>query len=1244
MIQILEGPSGSGKSYQLYTRMIEQAVKEPERRFFLIVPEQSTMQAQRDVVTMHPRRGTMNIDIVSFNRLAYRVFEEQNVNCDHVLEDFGKSMLIKRILMEHRKELPVFGPNASRDGFVDELKSLLTELFQYRITEDRLEEVLKKREQETGGGAVLLCQKLRELLFVYRQFQKEIQGKYIIAEHILEMLAMHVPQSDLLAGSVLFLDGYTGFTPIQYDLLQALAAKVSSMTFTVTIDQTAAEKASLAEHELFYLSKDTINRIRRLGERLDLYVEEEYLEGGAPRFRNAPELNFLEQNLFRYPYRVWKGQADDQGSSGQHSSVPDGIQEHEAISNAGNSMGGRQDSQIHILAMKDTRQELQVVARQIHAMVREGRYRYRDIAIMHGDLNELAPIAEEVLPQLAIPYFIDMNQNMYMNPCLESIRALLMIAEQDYSYDSVFRFLKTGILDRYMTEGAYCVPAEVDQGQGRQADDDQENRNPINDSRSDDNQPDRMDQMDQMNQMDQPDRMDQVNQMEALENYCRKKGIRGLAYWKRMFSEERQRQYPEGLEESHILPYGRKVLAFLQMNTDPLKSAETVREYTNVLQEYLTQVRMQELLEQYVAHFEEEENYVQARAYSQIYDKLLDILEKLTVILGDARIGIEEFRTLLDTGLDDIALGVIPPSLDQLVIGDVERTRLNHVKVLYVMGVNDGIIPKVSRGAGILSEADRSLLSKELELAPDSRQQVFTEQFYLYQNITKPSDELYLTYHVQSGDGNELLPAYLISRIRKLFPDMTVETPDLRRITWDQIETEQDSRGLLAARLHEEGANELEEAEGSIWKGLYLYYQREAPEILQALQEGASYNNISSMLTPQTAARLYGEFLNTSVSKLETYSKCPYQFFLQYGMNLRKREQQEVSLSDMGTLLHGVVEQVFRRVETRHAEDHLLTEEKTENPWEKITEEELTRLTMEAVDRIADSEQGAVYKQTNANRNLLNRMRQVAAYAVVDLKSQLMKGSMIPYRFELEFNRRNSDRECKNLASATIPLEQGNSMTLSGIIDRIDVCQDESHVYVKVLDYKSSQKELEMTQITAGLQLQLLIYTNVVMEILKKRFPEKEIIPAGSLYYGFKIPMVEKKVKEETTIRNVVKATAMTGIVNEDENCRSYMGDPDILPGPDEELGKYSDLLEEVQDTVKNLGEDILGGKIPIRPVKAGRGLPCDYCDYRDVCKLDVKDGGNRVITAKQLMKDRKMEQTAAGNKGQEHGTNGSRK
>lgn len=1133
MIQIIEGPSGSGKSHFVYQEIIQASMEFPDKKFFLIVPEQFTMQAQRDIVTLHPRHGTMNIDIVSFNRLAYRVFEELNIRCGHVLEDFGKSMLLQRILMKNRKELPVFGACLNKAGFIDELKSLFTELFQYRIGRDAIEQVYN---QLSGHG--MLKNKLHDLLFVYDAFQEEIRDKYIIAEHVLEMLAKHVPNSALLEGSILYLDGYTGFTPIQYELLEELAQVSEGLYVTVTIDKQSAGQEACEEHTLFYLSKDTIRRIRQMADRLGLYVEERFLEGDCPRFEESEELRHLEANLFRYPYKSWKGPVSD----------------------------------IHIQVMRNPRQELRNVARQIHAMVRSGQYRYRDIAVIHGNLEELEPLGEELLPRLEIPYFIDTNQSIYMNPCLECIRAVLDIVEKDYSYESVFRFLKTGVtgLD--------------------------------------------------------------LDLLEQLENYVMRKGMRGYHWWNRVFHESEEPAKRQ--KEWHaIRSCGMEVMKWLEPVTLAFRQADKVSDYVRILQEFLERLGMQEQLEAAADSFEDSGNLIQAKSYRQIYGKISDIWEKMDSILGEENMKPEEFRAILETGLEEIALGVIPPSLDQVTIGDIERTRLNHIKVLFVLGVNDGIIPKLSKGGGILSEADRVVLSRDLELAPDARSRVFTEQFYLYQNVTKPSRQLYVTYHVQDGEGNEVLQAYLIGRLRKLFPEIKQEEFIKEELNWNSLETAEDSMDLISRALHREEA--LTEAEADLWKGLYDYYRLHQPQVLTGVRQGMLYNNVEHFITPKTAARLYGNLLHTSVSRLEAYSRCPYQFFLEYGLGLKKREKNEVTLGDMGSLLHHVVEQIFTRVENRQAEESLLSEE-SESVWNTITDEALITMVEEEVQKAAAQEEDSVYFYSHANRQLLNRIQKVAAYAAVDLKQQLLGGTMIPYRFEMTFNRDSADPVCQNLEAAEIPLQQGTVMKMSGIIDRIDICQDENHVYVKVLDYKSSGKDIGFSNVEAGLQLQLLVYTNVVMEVLSKQFPDKEIIPAGSLYYGFRIPMVEKTAQKLTDAldRKISRETALKGIVNKEEPCISLLGDREVLPIKVKEidgmsaildsentvtLEEYRELLANVRHTTASIGSAMLEGQIPIRPVKTGRNLPCDYCDYQEVCKIDCGDGGNRICTVNQL-------------------------
>lgn len=1142
MIQIIEGVSGSGKSHKVYKDIIQASLKQPDHQFFLLVPEQFTMQAQRDIVMLHPCHGTMNIDILSFNRLAYRVFEELHVPCEHILEDFGKSMLLQRILLKNQNRFQVFGSCLHKPGFIDELKSLLTECFQYRIGRDDM-----IKEYERLSEKDMLKSKLHDLILVYDAFQENIQGHYIIAEHILEMLAKYIPASDLLRDCVIYLDGFTGFTPIQYEVLEALGQSCASLNLTVTIDRQTAEQETCEEHALFYLSKDTIGRIRQFAERLDLYVEECFLEGNAPRFSEAEELQHLEKNLFRYPYSVWKD-------------IP---------------------KRIHIQAMRNPRQELRKVARQIHAMVREGRYRYQDIAVIHGNLETIAPLAEEVFPKMGIPYFIDTNQSIYMNPCLESIRAALDIVEKDFSYESVFRFLKTDITGIRM------------------------------------------------------------DLLEQLENDVLRTGIRGYRRWQQVFAEEsvqteNPRTHTEHEEkrqkrDPQVLRCGKQVLGYLGPFAEAIHRANKVRDYVHALREFMNTLDIQKKLERTADSFESQGNLVLALSYRQIYDKLLDIMDKMEEILGEEELKREDFQAILETGLDEIRLGVIPPSLDQVVIGDIERTRLNHVKVLFVVGVNDGIIPQIVKGGGIFSEADRRVLSQNLELAPDSRMRVFTEQFYLYQNLTKASQELYMTYHVQDAEGSETLPAYLIDRLCKLFSALRIEDMTSDRLDWSALETVKDSTDCLSYGLRQR--RELLQDEADLWKGLYQFYQEHDPQIVTQIRDGLSYNNLGHTLSKEAAARLYGSILYSSVSRLETYSRCPYQFFAEYGLKLKKREKNEVTLGDMGTLLHHVMEDVFSKVETRKAEECFLSDE-GENVWEDITDETLIRLVEQAIQESVMQDDGA-YRYSYANQQLLKRMQRTAEYAIVDLKNQLLQGKMIPYEFEMTFNRTDSKEECRDLESAEFLLDDGTKMQVSGVIDRMDICQDEAHVYVKVMDYKSSSKELDAAQVSAGLQLQLLVYTGIAIEILKKRFPHKTIVPVGSFYYGFRIPMVEKTGKNITDAleRNIRRATAMTGIVNQDVLDSPILGNREILPvkekktdGEGAQFGEtvldgrqYQAVLREVRQTVETIGTEMLQGNIPVRPVKIGNRIPCDYCDYRDVCKLDCRDGGNQIYTVSQL-------------------------
>ena len=229
-LQFIIGGSGSGKTRTLYENLIRQSMEEPDGRFFALVPEQFTMQTQKEIVMLHPNHGVMNIDIVSFERLAYRVFEELAIENLAVLDDMGKSMVLRRVSSGVRGNLHLFGGHLDKAGFISEIKSMLSEFFQYGITEEKLETLIGETKSP------LLRQKLQDMQVLYRAFQAYTEEKVIVKEEILSLLCRVLPQSQLIRDSVVTLDGYKGFTPIQYELLELLFRCCRKVIAPVTMD------------------------------------------------------------------------------------------------------------------------------------------------------------------------------------------------------------------------------------------------------------------------------------------------------------------------------------------------------------------------------------------------------------------------------------------------------------------------------------------------------------------------------------------------------------------------------------------------------------------------------------------------------------------------------------------------------------------------------------------------------------------------------------------------------------------------------------------------------------------------------------------------------------------------------------------------------------------------------------------------------------------------------------------------
>ncbi|MCR4797375.1 MAG: helicase-exonuclease AddAB subunit AddB, partial [Lachnospiraceae bacterium] len=408
-VQFITGSSGSGKTFVLYQKIIEESMQHPEGRYYVIVPEQFTMSTQKRLVMLHPRHAIMNIDILSFNRLAYRVFEELGYNTKSVLDDTGKNLVLRRIASLQEDHLSILKNKMKRPGYVDQVKSFISELEQYHILPEDLNAM-----GETAGMPPLFSKKAKEISLLYKSFLDYIRSDYITAEQVLSLLMDVIDKSEKVKDSVMVFDGFTGFTPLQNEVIQRLMPMTKKMVFTVTIDEKEPLLGAYAESDLFAMSKKMTAKLTDMAHMTHTEILEplRLSMGEHSRFSNAKALGFMEAHLFR----------NDKAEFLE----PD-------------------REEIAVYRLNDPREELAFCANRIRALCAKEGYRYGDMAIVCGDLNTYKNYFEEVFLQYDIPVFTDASLELSYQPAIEFIFSFLDVLSRNFSYESMLHFLRTGL-------------------------------------------------------------------------------------------------------------------------------------------------------------------------------------------------------------------------------------------------------------------------------------------------------------------------------------------------------------------------------------------------------------------------------------------------------------------------------------------------------------------------------------------------------------------------------------------------------------------------------------------------------------------------------------------------------------------------------------------------------------------------------------------------------------------------------
>ncbi len=1080
-LQFIIGSSGAGKSCYIYDRIIRESAEHREKNYYVIVPEQFTMQTQKTLVERHPDGGILNIDILSFQRLAYRIFEETGGDDRVLLEETGKSMVLQKVVQLHKKELPYLGGQMQKPGYLDEVKSLVSEFMQYDVQEEELEEMLDK-----AGEKKLLQMKLADVGKLYKAFREYLEGHYMTGEEVLDILLQVLPLSEKIRGSVLVLDGFTGFTPIQNKVIRELLVLCQKVYVTVTMDVREDPFARGKPHQLFFMSRKMIRTLSELTGDLEEPVL--LTAGEHSRFAKAPALDFLEKNIFRYRKHVYEKKQDE----------------------------------IMIFSALSPLQEMEEAARRMQRLVREKQYRYGEIAVITGNLGEYGSVAEQVFREAGIPCFLDETHTVLMNPFVEYLRSAVEMVIQGFSYECVFRYLRCGMSD--------LSRAETDR----------------------------------------------------LENYVLALGIRGFARWKEKWVRIYPGMPPERIQEMNEIRE-RFVNEVEGLYAGFSGGKKKVEDYCRCLYEFIVKSRVQEKLKVRELECKARGDKAMEKEYGQIYGIIMNLLDKMVEILGEETVSRQEFRQLLETGMEEAKVALIPPSMDQVLIGDMERTRLKDIRALFFVGVNEGNIPKNTDGGGILTELDREFFADQgVELAPGPKELMNMQRFYLYLNLTKPSELLCLSFARANGKGEALSPAYLIASMKNLFPGLEIRDTDLRQHAMDAIETPGTSLDYFLEGLSEGWREDAD----PVFQELYSWYLR-SPQyrtVVQRLVEAAFVRKPADMISKAVADVIYGEVSPQSATRLERFAACAFAHFLQYGLRLTERAEYEFRAMDMGNVMHQALEGFAARLRRRGLE------------WKTLGEETRNEIVDECLEEVCGDYGNTILKSNATNAYMIQRTRRILRRTVWALQEQLSHGEFAPEGFEVAIG--------------------------GGRIDRLDVLKEDGKVYVKIIDYKTGNTSFDLVALYHGLQLQLMVYLDAAMETEKKRYPEAEVEPAGIFYYNIKDPMIEEQILADTgeLAPKILKELKMNGLLTADSHVVEKMDSTlDSVPVSVNKDGSFSkrssvasreqfDLLNRyVRKKIAGIREAILEGEAEAEPYELGKKNACTYCPYQGVCGFDRK-------------------------------------
>ncbi len=1082
-VEIICGRSKSGKSKYIYDKI--SALSKSGEEVILIVPEQFSHVAEKKLLLSVDAIIDNKIEVFSFAHLATSARKLLGLTSASYITPVSKALVAKKVL--ETAELSFYGKAAGKQGFASLAVSTIEEMKKYMLYPDDLKKIASSTDNE------ILRMKLSDIQNLYRLYDEKIGEIYTDSRESLEILAQLLRESDVFKNKYIFFDEFDSFVPQEIDVIASLASSCKGIGISLCIDK--KEKNTT----LFMPTGDTLKKLAKNIKGEFVYT---FVDNGS---FSSKELSHLEKNLFGFPSRPFDKKCEN----------------------------------IRIYSMNTPLSEVEMCAANICELTRCG-YAYGDIGVICSDIEAYRNHIERVFEWAGIEYFTDAKNDVINHHLIRFVLGILEIYLEDYSYESVFGFLKASF---------------VDAGYG---------------------------------------------DISLLESFIKKTRIRRKGWldndcWNSILDAN----YPENdsLKES-LSEIRRKYILPLAAMHEEIKGRNTVRSDALVLYKYIDSIGMPETIRTYIAKFTESGEVRLAKEYEKLWEIITNTLDELVVVSGDDKVSPAAFYELMVTAFAQHKVGFIPLAIDRVTVGNTERTRLDGIKVLFVLGANETVFPVAPKIDGILGDADKdSMLKCGKEFSTTSSAAAYYSQYCSYKVLTMPSDKLIISYCRLGNDFKTQRKSYIVDRVANMFSIR--ERTEENDFTSFKLYSLNVAREFLSEALAKGAKNN--ETDG-IWRAVYDYF-KENTDFIDIAANYRDCDNFFHSVSESNLKELVPMLSHTSVSKVERYMACKYAYFIDYVLRLQTPKDETVDVLDIGNISHKALEVISREFASDREKLISADEDAVLNRICEVVDSEYAKINSMAENVSARDEYTI--------KRLVNSV--YLCYKIV--RKQILDSRFEPLGYEIEFSENSS------MGPIELKTSDGKDVTLTGKIDRADVYRTEDAAYVRVIDYKTGSKEFKLDDVFYGLNVQLMVYLNKLVSV------GKENAYGGALYFPVSDLVNETDIRldEDEAYAKLEEKLKLKGLIPWDEK---------LLCGYDEKLASSLSRSQKAKrvsldgfKTIdkylkKKLGDicgDILNGDFEISPYVKNGFTPCKYCEYGSICRFDSEDNNSKCRVYKSI-------------------------